>query len=171
MSKRLIIVTMIVLALGFVGTAKADQDHQDFAVTANVPAACTVDSASDVEFGAYANSAKTTTSTIKVTCVAADDPATLALDDGANWDAGSGAPQDRRMKYAGDDDHFLTYKLYVTNGSGACWGGSNVCATAHAEDVTQNASQQTFTVWGALAGSQGLYVGSYADSVAATVNF
>jgi spore coat protein U-like protein len=171
MSKRLITLTMVVLALGFVGSAMADNEAGDFQVTATVLASCKVDSVSELAFGTYANSEVKTAATIKVTCVARDDDATLALSDGANWLAKSGGSQDRRMKYSGDSDHFLSYKLFETSDAGACWGGTNVCAEEHLADVTQNSTQQTFTVYGVIAPNQGLYVGSYSDTVTATVNF
>lgn len=170
--RKLVVLFAALAVISFAPAVLADgTDTENMSVSANVHTSCVIDSASELAFGTYDNSAISTTSTILVTCVAADAKAALALGDGENWIAGAGAPQPRRLKSAQTADHFLTYNLKVTNASGTCWGGTNTCSTAHSEDVTQNAEQQTFTVYGSIPASQGLYAGSYSDSVLVTVTF
>jgi spore coat protein U-like protein len=146
------------------------EDTDNMSVTANVETFCQIGSVEELAFGTYSNSLRTNSAEITVLCVAADAPAKLSLSDGMNLPAGETA-RARRMKYAGTVDHFLSYALKVNDNEGVCWGGPNVCEFLHQENVTQNGSQQTFQVFGELAGGQGLYAGSYSDTVVVTVTF
>lgn len=146
------------------------EDTDNMTVTANVETLCSIGSVETLAFGNYANSLKSSEAEITVTCVAADAKAKLSLGDGMNLPLGEGA-RARRMKYAGDADHFLAYNLKVDDDEGLCWGGMNVCEFQHEEDVTQNASEQSFQVYGELPGSQGLFAGAYSDTVVVTVTF
>lgn len=168
--RKLVALFAFATLITFAGAAMADSDYEDFLVTANVASSCTIDSSiGDLAFGAYTGSEKTATTHILVTCVDGSPSVTLALDNGGNLLAGE-APQTRQMKNT-STNNYLAYNLKVTNASGACWGGLAVCAAAHSEAVTADGTQKDFTVFGTLAGSQGLHYGSYQDTVRATVNF
>lgn len=108
---------------------------------------------------------------ITVACVKGTAP-TIALGPGAN--AAGGA---RRMRLAPEPE-FLVYELYQPAGStpgAACafpgarvWGSGSDAFPASA---APNKAARTYNVCGVVPAGQNPRVGSYADTVVATVNF
>ncbi len=153
------------LVAGFVGMAqsnvKAATATSSFAVTASVAANCTISSGA-LAFGAYdpvvtnASTDLDQTSTISVACTKGST-GVVSLDNGANFSSG------RRMKAGAN---FLGYEMYNDSGRTTVWNSSNtVSYTAASKAVS------SLTVYGRVAAGQDVPVGSYSDTVVATITF
>ncbi len=142
-------------------TAGATTVTANVAVSAAVSANCVVN-AGTVAFGAYdplvandtANLDADGSFTLQCT---KGTPATLSLGDGANFSGG------RRMASGAN---YLTYDLYTTGGRTTVWNGTNTVAyTATSKAVF------TQSIYGRVPGGQDASVGSYTDTVVASVVF
>ncbi len=135
-------------------------------VTASVSKNCTITTA-PVNFGAYdpvaanATAALDGVGTVTVTCTKGA-PAKVGLSTGGNAQGAT-----RRM--TGGVDAYLTYELYKDTGRATVWGDTLDSAL----DVTAapDKNPRAFTVYGRVAGAQDATVGTYTDTVVATVNF
>jgi spore coat protein U-like protein len=135
-------------------------------VTATVSKNCTITTA-PVAFGNYDSVAANATApldglgTVTVTCTKGS-PAKVGLNDGSNAQGTT-----RRMSQAATD--FLAYELYKDTTHATRWG--NTADTAL--DITAAPSQapRNFSVYGRVPAAQPVAVGSYTDTVTATVNF
>jgi spore coat protein U-like protein len=145
--------------------AHAASASQNFQVTATVAKECTI-TASDIGFGTYdpvtANDAAPidTTGTINVRCTKGT-AYTVGLSQGGNYSGG------RRMIGGGGAD-YLSYELYTDNAGGTLWGTS---APNLVGGTAANKAAIPLTVYARLPGNQDVPQGSYADTVAAIVNF
>jgi spore coat protein U-like protein len=101
--------------------------------------------------------------TISVTCTNGS-AVTIELDGGANEDGSAPAAPARRMISGAD---LLSYTLYSDAGLTTLW------ATGAAVDVddTGTGVASNHTVYGSVAADQNVPVGSYSDTVSATVTF
>lgn len=170
------------LALG-VGCLLAAAGHAGVYTAATLGAQTTITpnctiSTTAVNFGPYdpvvANrTAKLDASgTVTIRCVRNTAP-TIALGPGANGSGGT-----RRMKGAGPSD-FLTYELYqpqtVTPGAACGATGTVVWGTSgtglFAPTAASNFNARTYNVCGTVFSGQDPAVGTYSDTVTATVNF
>ena len=152
-----------------------------FSVTASVSANCTI-STSAVSFGRYesllANAATPlhAEGTVSIACTKGSAPK-ITMDLGRNPNGGR-----RYMALAaggGGAADTLNYELYQppNPASGtACsfpgtvvWGSS--AAQAFAPSPPLNRAMRTYSVCGTIPAGQGVSMGSYADTVVATVNF
>jgi spore coat protein U-like protein len=135
-------------------------------VTANVTKNCTITTA-PVNFGAYdpvtanATAALDGVGTVTVTCTKGA-PAKVGLSTGGNAQGAT-----RRM--TGGVDAYLTYELYKDTGRATVWG--DTLDTALDIPAAPNRNPRPFTVYGRIAGAQDATVGTYTDTVLATVNF
>jgi spore coat protein U domain-containing protein, fimbrial subunit CupE1/2/3/6 len=151
---------------------------QNLSISASVAANCTI-STSAVAFGAYdpvvtnASNGLNGTGSVTIACTKGSAPAiTLGL--GAN-----AAGSQRNMKITGGGSDVLAYELYqppTTNPGDACsFPGSTVWGTSVATTFTPTAPStkagRTYNVCGTVSGGQDVSVGSYQDTVVATVNF
>jgi Uncharacterized secreted protein len=141
---------------------------------------CTV-STSPVTFGAYdpivANVAGTGidlpgTGTITVTCVKGSAPS-IALGLGL-YSTGS----TRRMRHATAATTFLTYELYqppsATPGAACSYVGATVWGSgtsAFSPGAAPNKNSRIFNVCGTVPAGQNVEVGTYSDTVTATITF
>jgi spore coat protein U-like protein len=64
---------------------------------------------------------------------------------------------------------FLTYELYKDAAYSTVWG--NTVGTGLDTGAAPNRNPRNFTVYGSVPAAQDVTVGSYADTVVATVNF
>jgi spore coat protein U-like protein len=143
-------------------------------VQAQVNANCTISTAV-VDFGTYdpvganASAAKTGNGSVTIACTKGSAP-TIGLGLGSN---ASGSV--RRMTNGTD---MLTYELYLppnTTPGSACgalttvWGTSG--ASLFTPTVPANKNARTYNVCGSVAGGQDVGVGTYTDTVVATVTF
>ena len=158
------ILTLATVALIATPTFAATQTA-NLPINATVVANCTISTAA-VNFGNYdpigVNAAANldSTGTVTVTCTKG---AGLRIDLGLGANA-SGAV--RRMNDGGTN--YLNYELYTTNSRTTVWGtGAAGLAIAPAPD--KNA--RNYTVYGRVPSGQDAAVGSYTDTVVATINY
>jgi spore coat protein U-like protein len=158
--------------------AHAGTSTQNLSVTASVAANCTI-STSAVAFGAYdpvvtnATTALNGSGSVAIACTKGSAPS-ITLDLGAN---ASGSQ--RNMLITGGGSDVLAYQLYqppnTTPGTACSFPGSTVWGTSVAQTFTPTApstkASRTYNVCGTVAAGQDVSVGSYQDTVVATVNF
>jgi spore coat protein U-like protein len=135
-------------------------------VSANVSKNCTITTA-PVNFGAYDPVAANATApldaigTVTITCTKGA-PAKVGLNAGSN-----SVGTTRRM--TGGTTAFLNYELYKDSSHGTVWG--DTIDTALDVPAAPNRNPRNFTVYGRVVAAQDATVGSYTDTVVATVNF
>jgi spore coat protein U-like protein len=156
-------------AMTLAPVADAATETANLSVTATVAANCTISTA-PVAFGAYdpvtahASADLDASGTVIVTCTSGASTG-ITLDQGANADAGSSdAAPLRRMA---DGGNFLSYSLFADAGRTTVWGNTVGTQVAH----TGTGAVTNLTVYGRVAGGQNAPIGSYADTVTATVTF
>jgi len=167
-------ILIILAGLAFVSIAaegrlfgQSSSNTASLSISATVSKNCTIATA-PVAFGAYDSvTANRTapldgTGTVIVTCTKGA-PAKVALNTGAN---ASGTT--RRMVGTVNTEH-LTYELYRDSGHTQVCGNTATDALDIPPAVNQN--PQSFPVYGRVAQAQTAAVGSYSDTVVATVNF
>jgi len=159
-------------------SALAGSTPTNLAVSAQVDANCTI-STSAVAFGSYdpvsanASSALNGNGSVTIACTKGSAPA-ITLDLGAN-PVGS----QRNMKITGGGSDVLGYQLFqppnATPGTACSFPGSSVWGTSVAQTFTPTSptskAGRTYNVCGTVAAGQDVSVGSYQDTVVATVNF
>jgi spore coat protein U-like protein len=136
------------------------------AVSATVTKNCTITTA-PVNFGAYDPVAANATApldgigTVTVTCTKGA-AAKVGLGVGSN-------AQGTTRRMGGGTTSYLTYELYRDSSHTTVWGDT----VDNALDVPAAPSRnpQSFTVYGRVVAAQDVTVGSYTDTVVATVNF
>jgi len=128
-------------------------------ITATINASCTITGAT-LTFPNYAGSAITGSTTISVKCTNGTSY-TVGLGTGLN----STSVTTRKMKSGAN---LLPYSLLQTSG-GANWGNTPGTDTPTAS--TGNGNTQTLTVYGAIAAGLTPPLGTYSDTVTATINY
>jgi spore coat protein U-like protein len=101
------------------------------------------------------------TGTVTVTCTKGA-PAKVGLGTGSN-------PQGTTRRMIGGTAVYLTYELYRDASRTTFWGETS--ETALDVPAAPNRNPRTFTVYARVAAAQDATVGSYTDTVLATVNF
>lgn len=160
---------LVISAPVFAGTASTT-----FTVSASVIANCTI-SASNLAFGNYdpvsANAAAGAdlyaNSTLTVACTKGAPNVWIGLDAGAN---GASAVGTTRAMTAGAGK-FLSYELYTANPNpapGSAWGNTALTGKAY---VPASAAATAITVYGRTPKGQDASVGSYTDTITATINY
>ena len=169
-ARRLTLAGAVALALGAATGTEAGTATSNLSVTASVAANCAI-STSAVAFGPYdpvvANAATALpgTGTVSVTCTTGSG-ATITLGQGAHAGGGStDAAPARRLNDGGT--HFLTYELFSDAGLTTVWGNTGGTGVAY----TGTGTQSNLTVYGSVDAAQNVPVGSYSDTVVATVTF
>lgn len=158
----------------------AGSANTNLSVTASVTANCTI-STTAVAFGAYdpvvanAATALNGTGTVGIACTKGSAP-NIALGFGLN-----NAGVQRNMKITGGGSDLLAYQLYTPSSNAAnaacSFPGSTVWAdgTSGTSVLTPtsppNKNSRSYNVCGTVAAGQDVSVGSYQDTVVATVNF
>jgi spore coat protein U-like protein len=165
--KTLLAVTL----LGLVGIA-ADASaatSAPFQVTATVIKSCSI-STTPIAFGNYdPTSATTATAQGSVSAKCTKGTAvTVALDQGLHQATGSTGPIPARQMASGSN--MLPYNIYTTSGGTTEWGN-----TTASEPVTQPSlsvnTALVFTTYGSLPAGADVPIGSYADTVTASLVF
>jgi spore coat protein U-like protein len=145
---------------------QGSQQSANLTVSATVTKNCTITTA-PVAFGNYDSVAANATApldgigTITVKCTKGA-AAKVGLNTG-----GSATGTTRRM--VGTATEYLTYELYQDTARAIVWG--DTAATALDVPAAPNQTPRNFTVYGRVAQAQEAAVGSYTDTVLATVNF
>jgi spore coat protein U-like protein len=152
-------------AVAFAGQIQAQTATDDFQVTAEVVAACSI-VAGDLAFGNYnpvTAAAVPGQSTINVTCTNAS-PYSIGLSAGAGVGATATA---RLMTHAGGPET-LTYGLFIDALFAQNWGTDLADRLAD----TGTGVNQAHTVYGRVDAGQNLVIaGVYTDTVTATIYF
>jgi len=160
-----------------IGSVHADKTTANLFVTANVSSNCTITAPIAVAFGEYDPASgvnSTAAGAVSVAC-AKSSILTLwiGLSDGAHADAGQ-----RNM--LGDTGDKLAYNLMqpVTGAAGAAcpaYGTGTAWTNLLAGGLTiappPGKAARSFSVCGEMAAGQDVSVGSYIDTVVATINF
>ena len=164
------ILTLAGAALLFTAhSAVAGSKGTTFNVSSSVAANCTI-SATDLNFGAYdplvAN--KTTAldvnTTVTVLCTKGSTGVNVGLDLGTHTAAGN------RFMSNGSDS--LRYEMYSDSAGGTVWSNSGAGLVTWPVFGPIGAGAGTpHTVFGRVPAGQDVSVGSYSDTVTATVNF
>lgn len=159
-----------VFALASVAHAQTSPQTTTFQVTATVVKSCSIDSASTLAFGNYNPISSTPldqTSSIVVRCTNGT-PYTLALNGGTT----TGGTIAGRLMTTGAVNT-LSYQLYTNSGRTTVWGdgtlgSSTVTGTGTGVLV---ANEQTLTVYGRIPINQTSAIGTYSDTITATLTF
>ena len=137
-----------------------------FAVTATVPTSCTI-SSTPMSFGNYSSGSATvvtSTSTLSANCALLTSY-TISLSKGA---ASSFSPRTMTMS-SGGTTYMLDYNLYTTVTDTNIWG-DGTSGTSTVSGVGTGLTQ-SITVYGSIPAGQSVAVGSYSDSIVATITF
>jgi spore coat protein U-like protein len=135
------------------------------ALASRADAACTV-SATGVNFGGYsvfATTATTSTGTVTYNCGNADHNIRIDLSAGS-----SGTYTARTL--AGSTES-LSYNLYMDSAFSTVWGDGSGTTGEYQKGNPPNGTDVIVTVYGRITAQQDVSVGSYTDTIVATVNF
>ncbi|TMA59681.1 MAG: spore coat protein U domain-containing protein [Deltaproteobacteria bacterium] len=143
-------------------------------ISASVAAKCIVSSTSTVAFGPYdpvtTNSATGAdldgTGSVGIKC-SPGNGLSISVDSGVN----ASGNQRRMQGPSGTSSAFLNYDVYSESTRTTAWGNGSNGASALAITTSTNASERIFTVYGRVPKGQDVNVGSFSDTVQATVNF
>jgi spore coat protein U-like protein len=142
--------------------ARAATQTTTFQVTATVAATCNINSAGNLDFGAYPGTQTDNTSTITVTCTN-----TTPYDLGLNAGTSVGATVTTRAM-TGPASALLHYALFRDSARTLNWGDTVGTDTLH---VVANGTAQGSTVFGRVPGAQAPQPGSYTDTITVTLTF
>lgn len=164
----LLIASLCAFAAGGVVAATATTT---FTVTASVSANCTI-TATGISFtydpiGANAAAAASATGTVTIACTKGSGPS-IGLNAGSN--AGAVAGVTRAMANGTNRLGYELFQSAAAPGNGAVWtdiGGANALNAG----VSPSKAARSFTVQAQIPPGQDVAVGSYSDTVTATVNF
>lgn len=133
-----------------------------FQVTASVGATCNINSAGNLDFGAYPGTQTDNTSTITVTCTNTT-PYDLGLDAGTS----TGATVTTRAM-TGTGSALLNYALFRDSARTLNWGNTVGTDTLH---VVGTGVAQNSTVFGRIPAGQAPTPGGYTDTITVTLSF
>ena len=139
-----------------------------------VPTVCRFTGASGVAFGIYQDGSsvpKDTTASVTISCARNSGPQNLTLTLSLGPSATSGSISTRSLREGGGTT--ITYNLYRDSSRGLVWGQTpGVDTVTQPLSIPNNSSAlSTFTIFGRIGALQNASVGTYADSVVATVSY
>lgn len=151
--------------------ADAQTATSSFTVTATVSANCTV-STVGITFGAYdpvvgnASTPLDANGSVTVACTAGA-ATTMGMDQGSNPTATSTAALPERQM--ADGPNALSYGLYQDSARTTVWGDVGTPAAVTYNSVSF--APTTLTIFGQVPSGQDINVGTYSDTVTATISF
>jgi spore coat protein U-like protein len=157
----------LVLALVAAAPAFAGSDSSSFGVSAEVIESCSITSVG-LSFGDYDALSGTpldTAGSVEVTC-SNGSSGFIGLDQGLNADTGSS--EDAPLRQMASGTARLSYGLFSDASRSVVWGNTVLSGVAHTATDT---NPVTVNIYGRVPISQGSLVGSYSDTVTATINF
>jgi spore coat protein U-like protein len=161
LTKLFVVVSAIsTLVVGMEGAARAAAKTSDFQVTTSVKSNCTI-STVNIAFPDYdplSGAAVTANGNVTIKCTKGAAGLTLALSGGDNYSS-----PDNQMSNGTD---LLKYGLFQDSGLATRWNG--VTRDIAAPGAT---ADQSFTIYGQINSGQEASVGSYSDTVTATINY
>ena len=159
----------LALTIAFSGTfASAASSTGNLSVSATVASTCTISQASALTFSGYnraSGSDLAGTGSMTIACTNGGAPLTVSFDTGANtsacdtYDSGTNT---RCMSDGGAG--LLQYDVYTDSGHTTLFGRTGAATTAQT-------STGTLTIYGLIPHGQAAPVGSYSDTLVATVNY
>jgi spore coat protein U-like protein len=160
-------VLLLTAAIGLVSVgAFAGNTSGNLSVTANVTAACVINTSSGaVAFGGYnptSGTALTATGSFTLQCTNGANP-TVLMGQGAN--PGTGSSDAAPVRQMASGGYMLGYQLYSDSARSLVWDN----ATGVSEPA--NGTLQTITVYGSIPAGQNVGAGSYTDTVVVNVNY
>lgn len=170
MIRRFALASAILIAAASATPAMAATATSDLSVLSNVTASCTI-STSAISYGNYepisanASTDLTGTGSISYTCTTGTT-GTITLGQGSNSYGESTDALPLRRLTAGSNK-YLGYQLYQNTERTTVWGNTGGTGVG----VTGNGAAQTVTVYGKINAGQNAAVGSYTDTVTATINY
>jgi spore coat protein U-like protein len=158
---------LVLVSAGFGVAAHAATDTSNLAVSATILDACTITTTA-VDFGNYDHNATSDSpgvGSVTETCTNGT-AAKITLGEGLNKKVASvpGVP----LRQMASGTNRMAYYLFSDAGAGTLWG--NTDATGVAQAGTGFAGE-TLNVYGFITAGQNVPVGSYTDTVVATVTF
>lgn len=151
----------LIAALAFATPAWADDDDDQFQVTATVLATCEV-TADDLEFGDYdpiAASDLDAATTLSLTCTNGTD---------YELSMSIGAGESTAARYMRDGAEQLAYILYQDTNRTTLWGANGGVDTL---DGTGTGTPDVIDVFGRIPMQQAAPAGDYADTITVTVTW
>ena len=165
-TRKLIMLAVTAITLAFPGVSRAGTATSSIAVSATIPSTCTI-SAGALGFGTYnSNSATavTATSTLTVNCVLLA-AYTVSLSKGT---AATFSP--RTMTFtSGGTTYNLNYNIYTDVAHTLIWGDGSASTNTVAGVGT--GVNQSLTAYGQIPAAQAGAVGTFNDTVVATISF
>ena len=160
-----------ILALGILVVASPARaaTTADVAISATVVSSCSI-TALPVAFGNYyalSTTPKDATGSVSVSCSVGSNPK-IWLGQGLHAGSGSTAAVPVRRMINGTTN-FLSYQLYQESSRTSIWGGTD--ASSPAAVTATNLNGVASTIYGRVPINQLSTIGSYDDTVVATVNF
>ena len=139
-----------------------------------IPTLCRFTSATGIAFGIYQDGAsipKDTTSSVTINCARNSGPQNLNLTVAIGPSATSGTIGTRSLREG--SGAIITYNLYRDSSRSLIWGQTaGVDTVTQALSIPNNSSaSSTFTIFGRIPALQNARVGTYSDSVVATVYY
>ena len=129
------------------------------------PVSCTI-SATAVSFGTYnvfSSTALDSTGSVIYNCDSANASITITLDKG-----GAATFNPRRML---NGSEALNYNLYLDAARSTIWGDGTGGTQVYTDTSTRRNQNVTVTVFGRIPATQDVSVGTYTNTVTATINF
>jgi spore coat protein U-like protein len=133
-----------------------------FTVSAHVITACSINAGQTLDFGNYTGAATPVqkSTTISVNCT---NGGTYVI----GLDGGIGGTDSQRL-LAGPNSATLKYNLYQDSSYKTVWGNTT---STEPPSRSGTGSAETITVYGQLDGLQPVTVGSYSDTITATITY
>jgi len=148
-------------------TVEAATAQANLTVQASVTANCDVEAPNTLDFGDYdpvvthASANLDASTTIRVRCTRGSSNVWVGLDSGSN-----ASSSQRRL--AGGGSEFMDYDLYSDAARTTAWGNAQASGVDYSP---ASSGWENLTVYGRVPSGQDVAVGSYTDTVVATINF
>jgi spore coat protein U-like protein len=173
-------VLLLADAPAFAGSA-----FKDFNATASVAANCVMGNINNLDFGSYdpvvanASAALPGSTSFTLTCTRGTSTAVVSMNLGNALGGNAANPNKRSMNNGtATAGNYLSYDLFIPSGVGGSatatanlWGDNTNGTVTFPVPAVPTLSAQTIVIYGAVAAGQDVPVGSYTDTVRATVNF